>query len=526
MKNGFSVDRESFQTFLANAFAVQESGLNPETLAAFIEIQRFIASDEFDLDKAIHMIADCALGVSNAAGVAIAQLVDDELVYRAGIGSAVQDVGRRIPAVLAASLPEGSRLEILRVENAAANSRIEAEICRQFGAMSLIMLPIHHTDGHHHGLAGVLQVLFSEAHSFAEREVRAYRLLITALEEGILRLERTYESQGPGLPMQVQPKLSDLPQEFQIAENAVPGLVAVRAAEGHDNAQRQVLALNVRRSAESAIRACRNVKARAKGQVSVLGNWLTSAARIRANRLSAVPFDNAVERAASAWRNVGARVSGEVSALRNWLQRATRKNVPRLPAANLDASLKNAMGAWRNAGTRVGGGVGTLRNWLTSAARQNVSWLWYKGLRASEGALIAVVVLITAVWVFNHDRSANRGSAGLTSVATQSQPAAKPLTVDQEPKLVTHEPQQNAVPKQGFKRVRVGPNEVDYVTDDVTIRNFETRHPKREARKNVKEKTFGDDVTVRYFADAPQLDSPSGTSISRPASVKQSLQSR
>ena len=43
MNTDQSFDRESFQSLLANAFSVQQSGMTPESLAAIIEIQRVVA---------------------------------------------------------------------------------------------------------------------------------------------------------------------------------------------------------------------------------------------------------------------------------------------------------------------------------------------------------------------------------------------------------------------------------------------------------------------------------------------------
>jgi hypothetical protein len=60
--------------------------------------------------------------------------------------------------------------------------------------------------------------------------------------------------------------------------------------------------------------------------------------------------------------------------------------------------------------------------------------------------------------------------------------------------------------------VRVGPAEVDYISDDVTIRRFETRPTKAQIRSNAKEVKFGDDVTLRYFVrPAVVSQSPSGS---------------
>jgi hypothetical protein len=55
-----------------------------------------------------------------------------------------------------------------------------------------------------------------------------------------------------------------------------------------------------------------------------------------------------------------------------------------------------------------------------------------------------------------------------------------------------------------FKRVRVSPNEVDYVADDVTIRHFlpDTLTPR--IRGGYRQVDIGDDVTVRYFPTKPE----------------------
>jgi hypothetical protein len=53
-------------------------------------------------------------------------------------------------------------------------------------------------------------------------------------------------------------------------------------------------------------------------------------------------------------------------------------------------------------------------------------------------------------------------------------------------------------------RVRVGPNEVEYIGDDVTVRRFAARPPTKGSRPpNSRIAHIGDDVTVRYFASPP-----------------------
>jgi len=51
-----------------------------------------------------------------------------------------------------------------------------------------------------------------------------------------------------------------------------------------------------------------------------------------------------------------------------------------------------------------------------------------------------------------------------------------------------------------FRRVEMGPNEVDYVAEDVTVRIF-TPPPKARTVQRGNQVDVGDDVTVHYFAD-------------------------
>ena len=74
-----SLDRGSFQRLLANAFAVQESQVDNQSLSAINEVQRLIGKGALDVDGAIHLIVDCARNVANATGVAIGLLKGDRL---------------------------------------------------------------------------------------------------------------------------------------------------------------------------------------------------------------------------------------------------------------------------------------------------------------------------------------------------------------------------------------------------------------------------------------------------------------
>jgi len=211
-----SLDPESFQKLLSNAFEVQESGMDSESLATIVDIQRSITNGELDADGAMEFVAISARNVANAAGVAIGLLKEDQLLYRAGSGSAAAYVGLRVMATLCVSAHDSKNGEILRVENAQADERIEAAICRQFGAQALLILPIYRG----RIVAGVLEVLFNEAHVFQNPEVRSYRLMVALVAEAMSRAIRP-------VPVSVPSQTSRVPAHSSPMQTTVARTAAI-----------------------------------------------------------------------------------------------------------------------------------------------------------------------------------------------------------------------------------------------------------------------------------------------------------
>jgi len=202
----FTLDRESFQNLLARASLAQEYldgqkakcpavdvppepaiGEQPkepilvdylQSLSAIVAVQRSIATDDVDVDGAMALIANQARNIANADGVAIGLLEGDNLVYRAGSGGAAAYRGLYVKAALSVAHASG---EILRVENTQTDARIEAAICRQFGAKALLIVPI--CCGR--AVAGAMEILFGEAHTFQDREVRTYQLMAGLVAEAM-----------------------------------------------------------------------------------------------------------------------------------------------------------------------------------------------------------------------------------------------------------------------------------------------------------------------------------------------------
>jgi hypothetical protein len=378
-----SVDRESFQSLLACAFAVQESGMNKQSLSAQIEIYKAIANEELPFEKILDLIADRAQSVADATGVAVRLLTGDQLVYRAGSGSGAQHIGQHVTAVLSVPGHTGPRKEILRVDDAENDPRIEAVICRECAAKALLILPIYRD----HFVAGVLEVLFADAHNFDDGEMRSYRMMANLVEEAMAcdlqhsqqRKPPTQSATTTESPLEKTPfQIQDLNND-QTASNA------------------------------SVIHVCSPVAA-----------------------------------------------------------------VPGMPVTHGQAANEAATVKW-------------LR---TRAA--------FRMAHRSLDAFVVVIVLGLAAWISLDQHAAWTVEGGpLTSINAsgeyQSSMAVNdlPHTSPGTHKTRTTRPQ--------FRRVTVGPNEVDYVAEDVTIRTFTRPVLPSPLYSGYKRLNTGDAVTVRVF---------------------------
>jgi putative methionine-R-sulfoxide reductase with GAF domain len=283
MNSQSTLDRETFQRLLASAFAVQESQIDRESLSAILAVQRSVASGKLDLGGAMHSVVESARTVANASGVAIGLLRGHQLTYQAGSGTSAACVGQHVTASLTVSAAPKSGREILRVENAQADNRIEADICRQFGASALLILPIYHE----RAVAGVLDIRFGEPHSFQDREVRTYQLMAEQIEAAIsqsaqleqknqLAADLPIPLEVPLLPEALDDQLPDAPR-FWMGESSVPSLFE-RCAERYASALATVRKLPAfKQSATFAI----TILQRAKKHAPKRATGLTGPSRLR-----------------------------------------------------------------------------------------------------------------------------------------------------------------------------------------------------------------------------------------------------
>jgi hypothetical protein len=165
--------------------------MNQQWSAKSGELQRQIEGRSLSESDAMRGICAQACAVADAAGAAIARLKAGQLVYEAGSGTSAACAGRRVMAIYGTSATDRSVTEILRVEDAEADSRIQSAICRQFGARSLLILSFSSS----RSLSGILQISFDQPHEFLDAELEAYRFLAGLAEKVVTLSTQAEQSQ-------------------------------------------------------------------------------------------------------------------------------------------------------------------------------------------------------------------------------------------------------------------------------------------------------------------------------------------
>jgi len=433
--NTQSFDRESFQSLLANAFSVQQSGMAPESLAAIIEIQRVVAGGEVGAHDAMNLVAERAQSVADASGIGIALLEGNQLVHRAGSGTALQNVGSQLTAVLSHAAHDHPRREILRVENAATDSRIEGEICRQFDVEALLMVPIYRE----HAMMGVLEVFFKRPHVFSEPEVRTYQLMATLAGDA----------------------------------SALPVVVAEKSAVRSSTLARALLRMNV------PVRQLAVTRQRAPEE--------PTAAMPESSYAKIISAYAEIITAVRKWdaRAYGGKLAGSAAeGLRRI--RLPKWQLPQLP--RLTAS-------WRKTALALPRDPRLLQaqwpNHLRGKLVLNVA--------AVSVVLVLAIMAAIARHQSTISPVADSSSSSTITSAKQPVPVVDQQTVAPSSLKPHASGRDAGAPTASFKRVWAGKDEVDYIADDVTIRHFRPLPTPKKSAVWSKQVNIGNDVTVRYF---------------------------
>ena len=129
--------------------------------------------EQFVLDEVLQLVAERALTLTGADGIAIAMAEGDAIVCRAAAGTIVPEPGARLDpksGFSGACLRTGG---IVRCDDSENDPRVNVQVCRRLGTRSIVAVPIASA----RGTIGLLEAFSAEPHGFNDSDVRSLKLL-------------------------------------------------------------------------------------------------------------------------------------------------------------------------------------------------------------------------------------------------------------------------------------------------------------------------------------------------------------
>ena len=129
--------------------------------------------EQFVLDEVLQLVAERALAITGADGVAVALAEGDAIVCRASAGTIAPDAGMRLDPNSGFSgecLVSG---RIVRCDDTETDSRVDLRACQRLGVRSLLAVPLSAKQS----VIGLLEAFSNEPYGFNDSDVRSLNLL-------------------------------------------------------------------------------------------------------------------------------------------------------------------------------------------------------------------------------------------------------------------------------------------------------------------------------------------------------------
>jgi N-acetylmuramoyl-L-alanine amidase len=129
--------------------------------------------EHFLLDEVLQLVAERALAITGADGIAIAWAEGDAIVCRASAGTIAPDAGIRLDPNSGFSGECLFSGRIVRCDDAETDSRVNLEACRRLGVRSMLAVPISAKEN----VIGLVEAFSNEPYGFNDSDVRSLCLL-------------------------------------------------------------------------------------------------------------------------------------------------------------------------------------------------------------------------------------------------------------------------------------------------------------------------------------------------------------
>ena len=177
---------------------------------------------QFVLDEVLQLVAERAVTITGADGVAIAFAQDDAIVCRASAGSISPDRGIRLDpnsGFSGACLVSG---QIVRCDDSESDPRVDAFACRRLGARSMVAVPLSAKQT----VIGLIESFSTEPYGFNDSDVRSLTLLAELILAAIKPEEEAQLAAisqhvvNPIAESPVEPDVSSSRPDMQVAEHS------------------------------------------------------------------------------------------------------------------------------------------------------------------------------------------------------------------------------------------------------------------------------------------------------------------
>src|SRR5258705_7275677 len=129
--------------------------------------------EQFVLDEVLKLVAERALTITGADGIAIALAEGDEIICRASAGTMAPDRGVRVDAKAGFSGACFRPGRIARCDDSETDARVNVEACRRLGTRSMVAGPLLVRGS----VVGLLEGFSTEPYGFNDGDVRGLNLL-------------------------------------------------------------------------------------------------------------------------------------------------------------------------------------------------------------------------------------------------------------------------------------------------------------------------------------------------------------
>ena len=136
-------------------------------------VTEFESDEQFVLDEVLQLVAERAVAITGADGLAIALAENNEIVLRAAAGTVRPDIGARIDRDSAFSGACFRSAQIVMCDDTETDPRVNLQACRKLGARSMVAVPLCGR----RRVIGVLEAFSEWPFGFNDSDVRNLSLL-------------------------------------------------------------------------------------------------------------------------------------------------------------------------------------------------------------------------------------------------------------------------------------------------------------------------------------------------------------